>query len=201
MSEVPVIGLTGNIATGKTTVRSMLAQCGACVIDADQIVHRLLDSDDDVRAEVVARFDAGVQNADGSIDRGRLGRVVFADRDSMRDLEAILHPRVGVLVDELIADCRESVAVVEAIKLLESGLCSRCDAIWVTDCSEMAQVERLMQDRRMTRDEALARIRSQPSQAAKVAQADVVIDTSGSLNQTLQQVQQAWRKFTAARRS
>jgi dephospho-CoA kinase len=91
--------------------------------------------------------------------------------------------------------------VVEAIKLLESDLRSRCQVIWVTTCPEEDQIRRLMRDRNMTRDEALARVRSQPPQAAKLAQADVVIDTSGTLDQTEEQVEQAWRKLGMGRKT
>ncbi len=194
-----VIGLTGNIATGKSTVTAMLARRGACVIDADQVVHQLLDTDPAVQSEVAACFGPGVRTAGGMIDRVRLGAIVFASPAGMRDLERILHPRVGARVDEMMARSNAPVVVVEAIKLLESELRSRCQAIWVTTCSEEEQIRRLVRDRDMTREQALARIQSQPPQAVKLAQADVVIDTSGTLAQTEKQVEQAWRELRAGR--
>jgi len=199
MGDVLIIGLTGNIATGKSTVTGMLAQLGAYTIDADQVVHRLLDTDATVQSEVVARFGPGVRTPGGMMDRGRLGAIAFSSPAAMRDLEMILHPRVGAQVDKMIARCDASVVVVEAIKLLESELHRRCQSIWVTTCQEEDQINRLMRDRDMTREEALARIRSQPPQAAKVARADVVIDTSGTLDQTKEQVEQAWRMLTDGR--
>jgi dephospho-CoA kinase len=199
MSDVLVIGLTGNIATGKSTVTAMLARLGAYTIDADQVVHRMLDTDPGVQSEVAARFGPDVRTSAGTIDRARLGAIVFSSPAGMRDLEMILHPRVGAQVDEMIARCDASVVVVEAIKLLESELHSRCQAIWVTTCQEEDQIQRLVRDRKMTREQALARIRSQPSQAAKVARADVVINTSGTLDQTKEQVEQAWRKLAVGR--
>jgi dephospho-CoA kinase len=199
MSEVVVVGLTGNIATGKSTVAAMLARRGAYIIDADQIVHRLLEVDPAVQSEVAARFGPGVRTPGGTIDRVRLGAVVFRSSARLRDLEKILHPRVQAEVDGMIGRV-DGPVVVEAIKLLESGLRSRCHAIWVTTCPEEDQISRLMHDRDMTREQALTRIRSQPPQAAKLAQADVVIDTSGTLNQTEEQVEQAWQELGTGRK-
>lgn len=200
MSEVLVIGLTGNIATGKSTVAAMLARRGAYCIDADQIVHRLLEAYPAVQSEVAARFGPDVRTSGGAIDRVRLGAIAFSSPARMRDLEKILHPRVAAQVEGMIAGVDVPV-VVEAIKLLESDLRSRCQVIWVTTCPEEDQIRRLMRDRNMTRDEALARVRSQPPQAAKLAQADVVIDTSGTLDQTEEQVEQAWRKLGMGRKT
>jgi dephospho-CoA kinase len=191
---VTIIGLTGNIATGKSTVIEMLAQRGAFTIDADKLVHQLLDADLAVRSEIVARFGPDVRDASGAIDRVRLGAVVFSNLAGMRDLEEILHPRVQLQVDELLVRCDSSAVVIEAIKLLESELRQRCQAIWVTTCREEQQLQRLMNGRKMTRAQALARIRSQPPQAEKLAQADVVIDTSGTMDYTEKQVERAWRR-------
>lgn len=194
MARVTIIGLTGNIATGKSTVIEMLARRGAFTIDADKLVHQLLDADPAVRSEIVARFGPDVQDASGAIDRVRLGAAVFSNLVGMRDLEEILHPRVQLQVDELLAHCDSSAVVIEAIKLLESGLRQRCQAIWVTTCQEEQQLQRLMNGRKMTRAQALARIRGQAPQAEKLAQADVVIDTSGTMDYTEKQVERAWRR-------
>ncbi len=199
MSEVLIIGLTGNIATGKSAVAAMLARRGAYCIDADQIVHRLLDTDPAVQSEVAARFGPEVRTPGGMIDRVRLGAIAFSSPAGMRDLERILHPRVQLEVERMIAGVDVPV-VVEAIKLLESDLRSRCQVVWVTTCPEEIQICRLVRDRHMTREDALARIRSQPPQAAKLAQADVVIDTSGTLDQTEEQVEQAWQELGMGRK-
>ena len=113
----------------------------------------------------------------------------------MHDLEAILHPHVRVRVDELIVGFTGSIVVVEAIKLLESKLRERCQTIWVTTCREEQQVRRLMSGRMMARAQALARIRSQSSQAEKLLHADRVIDTSGSIDHTEAQVERAWQEL------
>jgi len=190
-----IIGLTGNIATGKSTVMRMLADLGAHTIDADRLVHRLLDEDPAVRRQVVDRFGPHFQRPDGSIDRSRLGERVFPDADALADLERILHPRVGERLNELIARTDAQVIVIEAIKLLEAGLDERCDAVWVTHCREDQQIDRLMEARGLTRHEALVRVLNQPPQQIKLARADEVIDTSGSMEETAEQVRQAWQRW------
>ncbi len=195
MSSAIDIGLTGNIATGKSTVMAMLAQRGALTIDADQVVHHLLDNDEAVQSLVIARFGPQLGSSEGGIDRGKLAAIVFQDPAGMKDLERILHPRVGSEVNNLIRSSLGSVVVIEAIKLLESDLRQRCQSIWVTTCREEQQIRRLMTGRGMIRDDALARIRSQSPQAEKLAHADTIIDTSGSLEQTEVQVERAWREL------
>jgi dephospho-CoA kinase len=188
-----LIGLTGNIATGKSTVARMLGELGALTIDADKLVHELLDEDPAVQRQVVNRFGPQFQRPDGSIDRARLGERVFPNPDSLHDLEGILHPRVGERLAEIIARAEAQVVVIEAIKLLEAGLGERCDSIWVTTCREDQQIERLMETRGMSRHEALVRVLNQPPQQEKLARADVVIDTSGSMELTAEQVRKAWQ--------
>ena len=195
MSRVSVIGLTGNIATGKSTVMTMLSHRGVFTIDADVIVHRLLDADELVQSLVIARFGPEIGSTERRVDRAKLAAIVFQDPTEMKDLEAILHPRVGRMVDDLIRNSPSSVAAIEAIKLLESDLWQRCQAIWVTTCREQQQVERLVANRGMTRVNALARIRSQSPQAEKLSRADAIIDTSGTLEQTELQVERAWRNL------
>ncbi len=197
MSKTAIIGLTGNIATGKSTVIAMLAMRGACCIDADRVVHYLLDNNQVVQGRIEDRFGASIRRPDGAVDRSVLGAIVFQHPAALLDLEAIIHPLVGEHVDALIARCGDHVAVIEAIKLLESELCQRCQSIWVTTCPEELQVERLMSGRGMTQSEAVARIRSQPAQSEKLAQADVIIDTGCSLAETEQQVALAWADFVS----
>lgn len=199
MSKPYIIGLTGNIATGKSTVRALLAVRGALTIDADGLVHEILASDAEVRARIVERFGPEITRPDGGIDRGRLGTIVFRDRQGLSDLEAIVHPRVGERVRELIAAATEPVVVIEAIKLLEGQLRALCDSIWVSNCRPEQQVDRLVSGRKLSRAQALARINSQAPQEQKVAQAGVVIDTSSTLAETERQVDVAWAALPAAR--
>ena len=126
-----LIGLTGNIAVGKTTVCAILRQLGAQIIDADQLVHRLLVKGQPVYQQVVAAFGDGVLAPSGDIERARLGRIVFADPAVLKQLEAITHPAVDVLVQQEIAASTANVVVVDAVKLIESGLSRRCNAVWV----------------------------------------------------------------------
>ncbi len=186
------IGLTGNIATGKSTVGRMLAELGAEVIDADRITHAVLAIGGAAYDDVVAAFGVDILTPDGTIDRGKLGGIVFSDAEALAQLERLVHPPVIAEVGRRIAASTAPVVVVEAIKLLESGVADDYDAIWVTTCPETAQVKRLMKSRHLTREEALRRIHAQPPQVEKLARADVVIDTRGSLAETRAQVIAAW---------
>ncbi len=190
------IGLTGNIATGKSTVGRMLVELDAELIDADQIVHRVLAADGAAYPVIVAAFGSGILAPDGTIDRRRLGDLVFADTEALARLEQLTHPPVIAIIEEYIAASAAPVVVVEAIKLLESGLADDYDTIWVTTCPEAAQLKRLMKSRHLTREDALRRIHAQPPQAEKLARADVVINTSGTLNETRAQVIAAWEILT-----
>ena len=189
------IGLTGNIATGKSTVGQVLTELGAQHIDADKVVHELMAPGEAAYHAIIAAFDAGgtLLNTDGSINRATLGRIVFDDPEALARLEAILHPLVIAEVDHRIATSTAPVVIIEAIKLLEAGMARHYDAVWVTTCPEVQQVKRLMQSRGMSRDEALRRIHAQPPQAEKIAQADVVLDTSGSKAATREQILAVWK--------
>jgi dephospho-CoA kinase len=189
-----LIGLTGNIATGKSAVLRTFKQLGARVIDADALVHRLMVKGTTVWQAILDEFGAGILGPEGEIDRGKLGAIVFADAEALKRLEAIVHPAVAACVDELIHQATESVVVVEAIKLIEAGWYRACDALWVVTCSKEQQLERLMRTRKLSREEALLRIEAQPSQEYKVAQADVVIDNSGTLKEMEKQVRKEWEK-------
>lgn len=186
------IGLTGNIATGKSAVAQMLRDLGAEVLDADRLTHAALAPDGAAYPGVLAAFGNGILSVDGTIDRHALGALVFSDPAALARLEAIVHPLVIAEVDRRIALIRAAVVVVEAIKLLESGLAAGYDAIWVTTCPEALQLERLMATRHLTRDNALRRIHAQPPQSEKIARAAVVLHTDATLEQTRAQVLAAW---------
>lgn len=190
-----VVGLTGNIGCGKTVVAGMLRRLGAEFIDADLVVHELLRPGTPVTAAVARHFGAGILRPDGAVDRQALARIVFADPKALRALERIVHPAVLREIDARMRRSQAPVVVLEAIKLIESGLYLRCDQVWVVTCTEEQQIERLLSARGMLREEALQRIRAQPPQAEKVARADVVIDNSGSLAQTARQVKEAWDRL------
>lgn len=193
-----LIGLTGNIGTGKSTVAQMLAELGAEVIDADRVAHETMRPGTAVHAAIVEAFGPDVLALGGEIDRKRLGRVVFADPEALARLEAIVHPATIAEVGRRIAASGASVVVVEAIKLIETGMYTAYDALWVTTCRPEQQVWRLMGGRRLSRPEAERRVAAQPPQEEKVALADVVIDTSGRLSHTRAQVRVAWEMLVGA---
>ena len=188
-----VIGLTGNIATGKSVVRRMLEHLGAYTIDADTLSHRAIAKGAPGYKPVVEAFGKFILDASGEIDRAKLGRLVFSNPDALEDLESIIHPLVERAVDLMIRRASQRVIVIEAIKLLEGKLVSECDTLWATFAPESIQKARLMKKRGMTEREAIQRIQSQPPQEGKIAAADVVIHNAGSFDDTWKQVLAAWK--------
>lgn len=189
------IGLTGNIATGKTTVGRMLVELGAELIDADRVAHSVMVPGGSAYDAVVRAFGSEILTPEGDIDRGRLGDIVFSDPAALVRLEALVHPPTLAEIERRVAASDAPVVVVEAIKLLESGTAGAYDAIWVTTCSRDTQRARLMENRGLSSEEARRRIAAQPPPEEKIAQADVVIDTDVPLAQTRAQVVAAWRRI------
>ena len=194
-----VIGLTGNIATGKSVVARMLERLGAMAIDADALAHEVMEKGPPICQAVVNEFGEGILYRDGSINRKKLGDIVFADEAALRRLEAIVHPAVIAHTEELIESSQKPVVVVEAIKLIEAGMDRACDALWVVTCRKEQQLARLVEQRGLTEGEARQRIEAQPPQEAKLALADVVIDNSGSLEETWLQVKREWDRISDLR--
>jgi dephospho-CoA kinase len=181
-----VIGLTGNIGCGKSTVAGMLRDLGVATIDADAVAREIRHNDADALAAIQRRF--------GTYDAAELGRVVFADPAALRDLEAILHPRVRGEIRSRLSELsvgEVEVVAVEVIKLLESPLADACDEIWVVRCDEADAIARLAASRGMDEATARQRLANQSSQDAKVAAADVVIDGSAPIEETRRQVEAA----------
>ena len=190
-----LIGITGNIGTGKSTVASMLASLGAEVIDADKVAHEVMRAGYSAHAQIVETFGPQVLGPDGEVDRARLGSIVFANPELLARLEAIVHPATLEAITRRIATTSADVVVVEAIKLIESGMAGACDNVWVTTCRPRQQVYRIVGGRGLSRAEAWERVRAQPPQEDKIARADVVVDTSGSMSHTRAQVQAAWDRL------
>ena len=193
-----VIGLTGNIATGKSVVRKMLEHLGAYGIDADALSHRAIAAGAPGYKPAVEQFGKWILSPDGQIDRARLSRIVFADPEALSRLEGIIHPLVRQAIDVLVRRSSHKVVVIEAIKLLESPLRAGCDSLWVAAASPETQLARLMQKRGMTEGAARQRIAAQPPQDVKIAAADVVIYNNRSFDDTWQQVTAAWQKCIPA---
>jgi dephospho-CoA kinase len=191
-----VIGLTGNIATGKSVVRRMLEHLGAYTIDADALSHRVISKGAPGYQPVLDTFGKWLLDPDGQINRTKLGHLVFADKDALKQLEAIIHPYVRQAIDILARRARQNVIVIEAIKLLESPLRSQCDTIWVTDAPQQVQVERLIRKRGMSQQDALQRVQMQSAQKEKLDAANVVITNNGSYDDLWKQVSEAWKKIS-----
>ncbi|NUQ84909.1 MAG: dephospho-CoA kinase [Anaerolineales bacterium] len=190
-----VIGLTGNIATGKSVVRRMLEHLGAYTIDADMLAHRVIAKGAPGYKPVLDTFGVWLLDKDGQINRAKLGRLVFADEQALAQLEAIIHPHVSQAIDLLVRRSGQNVIVIEAIKLLESDLRGKCDSIWVTDADREVRVERLVRKRGMTREDALQRLNAQSAPEAKIAAANVVIKNNGSYEDLWRQVNDAWKRL------
>jgi dephospho-CoA kinase len=194
MGDTYVIGLTGNIATGKSLVLRMLKELGGETLDADDLVHVLMRRGSPLYDKIVVEFGRYILDEDFEIDRGKLGNIAFCDAQALAHLESITHPTVKREVEKWIAASKAGVVAVEAIKLIESGMAENCDAVWVVTTSEDIQLRRLMTKRKMSGPKAMLRIEAQPPQEEKIARADVVIDNSADVVVTWKSVQ---RHFAA----
>ncbi|HYL43339.1 MAG TPA: dephospho-CoA kinase [Ktedonobacteraceae bacterium] len=192
-----IIGLTGNIACGKTAVGHMLLELGAeRYIDADEVVHKLYDSGQPIALQVAAAFGDKVLAADGSVDRKALGAIVFQDAAALQRLEAIVHPAVGLaLVNELAPVSEAGIAIIDAVKLLEGNSGKFCQSKWLVICPEEQEVARLIARNALSVEEAWARIRAQSPVQPRLALVDEVIDNGGTLEQTRRQVISAFERF------
>jgi dephospho-CoA kinase len=190
-NHVKIIGLTGNIATGKSVVRRMLANSGSLGLDADWIAHRMLYPSGAAFTPVVETFGKDLLIENGELSRQRLGEIVFNDPLKLSQLENLTHPHVKNSILKRIETTSCPVVAIEAIKLLESGLSEICDTIWVSHASYDTQVNRLMTARGMSQETAEIRISSQPPQWEKLNQAEIVINTEGSFRSTWRQIQSA----------
>ncbi|EAX47995.1 dephospho-CoA kinase [Thermosinus carboxydivorans Nor1] len=195
-----VIGLTGGIGSGKSTVSAMLQELGAVIIDADEIAREVVATGKPAWREIKDEFGLGVLNGNGSINRKALGEIVFSDAKQRAKLEAITHPRIQAAVETALKAARKAgvrVVVLDVPLLIEKGWDHLADAVWVVYVDERTQLERLMARDRLTEDEARARISAQMSLREKAERAHVVIDNSGSIDATRRQVLIAWQKIPA----
>lgn len=190
-----VVGLTGNIATGKSAVMRMAADRGALTIDADEVVHEVFNSDKVVQEAIEDAFGLHVRLADGRIDRAALGAIVFNDAQALVQLEQIVHPRVSMRIINNVQESTASVVMIEAIKLLEGNLWTLCQEIWITNCSYESQLQRLQVCRGMEKTVAEARIKTQGPVEDKTKRADVIINTDGLMRDTERQFLEAWSRL------
>lgn len=195
-----VIGLTGGIAAGKSTISQILAELGAVVIDADKVGHEAYRRGTEAWQALVAHFGEGILAPDGEIDRRKLGAIVFADPAERRALQDIVWPRMKEMIRQRLAELRANgtrVAVVEAAVLIEAGWTDLVDEVWVVQVPEEVALRRLVARNNLPEADARARIRAQLTNAERAARADVVIDNSGTVAEARAQVERAWAKLAA----
>jgi len=197
-----VIGLTGGIGSGKSTVSRFLEEMGAVTIDADKVGHEAFKPGTETWREVVAAFGKEILNPDGEIDRQKLGKIVFSDSQALARLNQIVHPRIYALAKAKIEDYRRrgvGVVVLEAPLLLEVGrpsLADEVDEVWVTVAPEAVVLKRLEKKTGLSQAQSRARIRSQLPSKERLKHADVVINTDCRLDELKAKVEKLWRRLS-----
>ncbi|MBV6699516.1 dephospho-CoA kinase [Kitasatospora aureofaciens] len=190
------IGLTGGIGAGKSEVSRLFAAHGAVIVDSDVISREVVAPGTAGLAAVAAEFGPQVLRPDGSLDRPALGAIVFADPDRLRALNAIVHPLVRARSAELEASAAPDAVVVHDVPLLaENGLAPLYDLVVVVDATDEVRVDRLVELRGMTEEEARARMAAQATRAERLAIADIVIDNSGPLEALAPRVAEVWAEL------
>ena len=192
------VGLTGGIACGKTVVRELIAVRGALTLDADGIVHQLMAAGTDLTRRIGEAFGSDVLSADGSVDRTKLGRLVFSDSSARSKLNALVHPDVIREEKRLLREAEGrgvGIAVVDAALMIEAGTYRDYDKLLVVHCPRALQLERLAMRDDLSPAEAARRVDAQMPVEEKRPYADFLIDTSGSLADTERQVEEVWEKL------
>lgn len=194
MKALFVVGLTGGIACGKSEVTRLLRERGVPIVDADVVARQLVEPGTQVLRQLVDVFGDGILQADGALDRKRLGRLVFGDRDALEQLNAIMHPAIWQSILKNLGELAvtEDVAVLVAPLLLEHGAEAIVDTVWVVGCNPEKQLERLQKRDNLDEAEAIRRIAAQMPLAAKYERADYVIENDGNLEELAKQVELAW---------
>lgn len=196
-----LVALTGGIASGKSTVARRLAEHGAVVVDADQVARQVVEPGEAALVRIAEEFGPGVIAADGSLDRPALGALIFSDPEGRQRLNAITHPAVLARSHELFAaaaaDDPDAIVVYDIPLLVEAGRVEEFDLVVVVHAATETRVQRMVELRGMTREEALHRINSQATDTQRLAIADVVIDADGRLEETLAQTDALWVNLAA----
>lgn len=195
------VGLTGSIAVGKSFVSSVLAGLGCHVLDADATAREVVAPGGEGLRRIVEAFGSEILTADGSLDRARLGRVVFADEGKRQLLNSLLHPLIIAAQDEWLKgrerEDPSGVAVIDAALMIETGSYRRFDKLIVAHCRDDVQLERLMRRDGLSREDAARRVAAQMPQAEKMRHADFLIDTSGAFEETRAQVAEVYGRLRA----
>ncbi|MFE3523852.1 dephospho-CoA kinase [Streptomyces sp. NPDC059161] len=190
------VGLTGGIGAGKSEVSRLFVSYGAVLIDADRIAREVVEPGTPGLAAVVEAFGPGVLSADGTLDRPKLGGIVFSDPDKLATLNKIVHPLVGARSAALESAAGPDSVVIHDVPLLaENGLAPLYDLVVVVDAAPETQLDRLVRLRGMTADEARARMGAQADRAQRLAVADIVIDNDGPLEALEPQVRKVWERL------
>ncbi|MFF8901378.1 dephospho-CoA kinase [Streptomyces lydicus] len=193
------VGLTGGIGAGKSEVSRLLASYGAVVVDADKIAREVVEPGTPGLAAVVEEFGEDVLTPDGTLDRPKLGSIVFNDPEKLKALNAIVHPLVGARSAELEASAGPDAVVVHDVPLLtENGLAPLYDTVVVVDAAPQTQLDRLVRLRGMAEDEAKSRMAAQATREQRLAIADLVIDNDGPLEALEPQVRAVWERLRGA---
>lgn len=187
-----VLGVTGNIATGKSTVVGILRELGARHIDADLVYRDLVAPGQPLLKTLAEHFGDGIIAADGSLDRKALGAIVFSDPGKLKELDALTHPAVIAETDRRVDAIRDGVIIIDAVKLIESGHADVCDEVWLVTAPERVQIRRVMARNGVDEAEARRRVAAQPPLEPKLDRADVVIDNSGTLDDLRARVLDEW---------
>jgi dephospho-CoA kinase len=190
-----LIGLTGGIASGKSTVSTLFQELGAFVIDTDKIARAVVEPGEAAYFDVIAAFGDSIVAPDGTIDRLKLGGIVFQDKDSRVILEKITHPPIEAKVNQLIQSAQKRscpIVILDVPLLFESGWDKRVDEVWVVAVDETTQLQRLINRNNFSEQEAMARIKAQLPLADKIRRANQVIDNSGDLSQLQTEVLRVW---------
>ncbi|MEU7885341.1 dephospho-CoA kinase [Microbispora bryophytorum] len=192
------VGLTGGIGSGKSEVSRRLAARGAVVVDADKIAREVVEPGTPGLAEIVEAFGEGVLRPDGTLDRERLGAIVFTDAEKLKVLNGIVHPKVGERSEQLQREAPDDAVVVYDVPLLaENNLAARYDVVIVVDTPDEVRLERLLRLRGMREADARARIAAQASREERLRIADIVIGNEGSLGDLDAEVDKVWQDLSA----
>ncbi len=195
-----VIGFTGGIGSGKTTITQYLTELGAVIIDADKVGHEAFEPDTEIWREVVNAFGTDILAPDNKIDRKKLGPIVFGDPDALSRLNGIMHPRMFDMMKVRIEEYRQQgveVVVIEAAVLIEANWTPLADEVWVATAPEAAVLDRLEKQRGMDKEQTLARIHSQLSSEERSKHADVIISNEGSLDELKAKIGKLWERLQA----
>lgn len=187
-----ILGVTGNIATGKSTVVKMLVEKGAYHIDSDVVYHELIAPGQPLLAKLVDHFGDSILAKDGSLDRKALGAIVFSDAGKLQELDTLTHPVIVAEVDRRAFAIEDGVVILDAVKLIESGHYEVCDAVWLVTAPENLQVERVVARNKVDETEARRRVTAQAPLGPKRDVADLEIVNDGSIEKLRERVDSAW---------